>query len=155
MDNWLDGRNLKLSGSALLYDSRTSHDDSRLARIDSGTKHWNSVSGLRRPGGIEDLSRAWKWIQERQVARSSTRRLKVAETVSLGEKRFVAVVEVDGLQFLLGGGATNVTLLAQLNATETFGEVLKETMNPPKKQTVKRMRKRTAQRTAEQTGEQA
>jgi hypothetical protein len=113
----------------------------------AASKTFQTATGL--------LSRAWKWIQERQVARSSTRRLKVAETVSLGEKRFVAVVEVDGLQFLLGGGATNVTLLAQLNATETFGEVLKETMNPPKKQTVKRMRKRTAQRTAEQTGEQA
>src|SRR5260370_42252277 len=78
------------------------------------------------------LSRAWKWIQARQVARSSTRRLKVAETVSLGEKRFVAVIQVDGLQFLLGGGPTNVTLLAQLNVTETFGGALKESMNTPK-----------------------
>ena len=100
------------------------------------------------------LSRAWRWIQERQAARSTTRRLKVTETVSLGEKRFVAVVQVDGLQFLLGGSATNVTLLAQLNATETFGDVLKETINTPKKQTVRRGRKRTAKRTAEQTGKQ-
>jgi flagellar biogenesis protein FliO len=81
--------------------------------------------------------------------------LKVSETISLGEKRFVAVIQVDGLQFLLGGGATNVTLLTQLNATETFGDVLKETMNTPKKQMGKQIRKQTAKRTTEQTREQA
>ncbi len=113
----------------------------------ASSKTFQTAAGL--------LSRAWKWIQERQVARSTSRRLKVAETVSLGEKRFVAVIQVDGLEFLLGGSATNVTLLAQLNATEAFDEVLKETMNTPPKQTVQRMRKQTAKRTAEQTGKQA
>ena len=34
--------------------------------------------------------------------------------LSLGEKRFVAIVQVDGEQFLLGGSATQVALLAKL-----------------------------------------
>jgi flagellar biogenesis protein FliO len=74
------------------------------------------------------------------VAHSSSKRLQVAATVSLGEKRFVAVIQVDGLQFLVGGGATNVALLAQLKDNESFGNLLKETMTAPEKQTaVKQM----------------
>jgi flagellar biogenesis protein FliO len=54
--------------------------------------------------------------------------LQVGATVSLGEKRFVAVIQIDGLEFLIGGGATNVALLAQLNKKESFGDLLQETM---------------------------
>jgi flagellar biogenesis protein FliO len=68
------------------------------------------------------------------MARFSTRRLRVSETVSLGEKRFVAVIQIDGLQYLIGGGATNVALLAQLNAKESFGDLLTATMTFPKNQ---------------------
>ena len=42
------------------------------------------------------------------------RRLRVSETVSLGEKRFLSIVEVDGQDFLIGGGATGVALLAHV-----------------------------------------
>ena len=72
------------------------------------------------------LSKLWIWIQAKKMARSQSRRLQVVETVSLGEKRFVAVVQVDSLQFLIGGGPTAVSLLAQLNGAESFGEVLKK-----------------------------
>lgn len=72
------------------------------------------------------LSRLWRWIRSRQMARSGIRRLRVATTASLGEKRFVAVIQVDGLQFLVGGGATNVVLLAQLDAPKSFGDLLNQ-----------------------------
>ena len=52
----------------------------------------------------------------------------MAETVSLGEKRFVAVVQVDGRHFLLAGGPTNIVLLAQLDAKDAFEDVLKKTL---------------------------
>ncbi len=88
------------------------------------------------------LSRAWRWLRTRQLARSSSRRLQVAETVSLGEKRFVAVVQVDGRHFLLAGGPANIALLAQLNETEPFEDVLKKTMTVPPKQIAQRKRKK-------------
>jgi Flagellar biosynthesis protein, FliO len=75
------------------------------------------------------VSQLWIWIKERQVSRCGTKRLQVSESVSLGDKRFVAVIEVDGLQFLIGGGPSNISMLAQLNSTEKFGEVLSETIN--------------------------
>jgi len=80
------------------------------------------------------LSRAWRWFRARQATHSSSKRLQVAATVSLGEKRFIAVIQVDGLQFLVGGGATNVALLAQLKDNESFGNLLNETMTAPGKQ---------------------
>jgi flagellar biogenesis protein FliO len=92
------------------------------------------------------LSRLWQWVQARGVERSSDKRLRVAETVSLGEKRFVAVVQVDGRHFLLAGGPTNIALLAQLDPNEPFEDVLKKTMTVPTKQPAKR--KRPAKRAA-------
>jgi len=38
--------------------------------------------------------------------------------VSLGEKRFVAVVCLEGREFLVGGGASGVSLLTQLGSRE-------------------------------------
>jgi flagellar biogenesis protein FliO len=58
--------------------------------------------------------------------------------VSLGEKRFVAVVQVDGRHFLLAGGPTNIVLLAQLDAKDAFEDVLKKTLTAPAKQVAKR-----------------
>ena len=102
-------------------------------------KTFQNASGL--------LSRALNWIQARRLGRSGAKRLHVSESVSLGEKRFVAVIQLDGLQYLIGGGATNVALLAQLNATESFGNLLKETMTSSRNQ--------NAVQTTEQLREQA
>ena len=98
----------------------------------------DALSTLRGHTGL--LSRAWGWLQARHVVRSSFRRLRVAETVSLGEKRFVAVVQVDGRHFLLAGGPTNIVLLAQLDAEHAFEDVLKKTLTVPPKHVAKRKR---------------
>ena len=74
------------------------------------------------------ISRAWNWFRERQQSRSDGRRLHVTSTASLGEKRFVAVIETDGLRFLIGGGAANVVLLAELKGKGPFADLLNETM---------------------------
>jgi hypothetical protein len=86
-----------------------------------------SLNTLQNATGL--LSCIWKWIKKQQVARSNNKRLQVAATVSLGEKRFVAVIQVDGQEFLVGGGPTNVSLLAQLGANVPFGDLLKDSIN--------------------------
>jgi flagellar biogenesis protein FliO len=105
------------------------------------------------------ISRSWKSLRAQQIARSGSKRLHVAATVSLGEKRFVAVIQVDGKEFLVGGGATNVALLAQLGARKSFDGVLTETMNlpeglAPQKQPTKRVRKKMVA-AVEKVGEEA
>jgi flagellar biosynthetic protein FliO len=61
-----------------------------------------------------------KKIQVRQ----NRKRLRVCETVPLGDKRFVAVIQVDDQQFLLGGSASSISLLAQLEKPAEFARVL-------------------------------
>lgn len=46
--------------------------------------------------------------------RPSLRQLRLAETVSLGDKRFVALVEVGPERFLIGGTSQALTVLGQL-----------------------------------------
>ena len=101
------------------------------------------------------LSRAWNWLRERQATRSNLKRLHVASTVSLGEKRFIAVIHVDDREFLVGGGAANVALLAQLKGNESFGTVLQETMTPAKKQAVKRVKPQAVKPAAKRMGASA
>ena len=108
---------------------------------------------LKNASGL--ISRAWNWFRERQAARINSRRLQVAASVSLGEKRFIAVIMVDGQQFLVGGGASNVALLATLQDNDSFGNLLQETMAAPKKQQAKRVRQQAAKPAAERKGAQA
>jgi hypothetical protein len=110
-------------------------------------------------GAKEQISRSWKNLRAQQIARSSSKRLQVVTTVSLGEKRFVAVIQVDGKEFLVGGGATNVALLAHLGPGKSFDGVLTETMNlseglVPEKQPTKRVRKKMVA-AVEKVGEEA
>jgi len=61
------------------------------------------------------LTRAWTWLRRRYTM-TATKRLRLAETLPLGEKRFVALVTLEGREFLIGGGASGVSLLAQLDS---------------------------------------
>lgn len=61
------------------------------------------------------LSRAMAWFRGGQMP---AKRLRVLDTVSLGEKRLVALIQADGGRFLVGCGATGVSLLTQLDKTQ-------------------------------------
>lgn len=70
---------------------------------------------------VAGVSRWRPWIG-RLVAwnrqRGSARQLRVTESVSLGEKRFVAVVQFKEQRFLVGGTGTSLTLLTELKPDE-------------------------------------
>jgi hypothetical protein len=70
------------------------------------------------------LAGAWNWMRQQLGSRQSRKRLRVCESVSLGEKRFVAVIEVDGEQFLVGGASSSVATLARLAPSQEFSAVL-------------------------------
>jgi hypothetical protein len=61
------------------------------------------------------LVRVFSWLQEKYV-NAPSKRLRVAEVVSFGEKRFVALVNVEGREFLIGGGASGVSLMKPLES---------------------------------------
>lgn len=65
---------------------------------------------------VRPLASAWAWFR-RNYATPSTKRMRVAEMVSLGEKRFVALLSVDGREFLIGGGTSGIALLTPIKKT--------------------------------------
>jgi len=68
------------------------------------------------------LSRGLAWLKRSKFV--ATKQMRVAETISLGEKRFVSVIYVDGQRFLIGGGASGVTLLTPLGSAQAEVEAL-------------------------------
>lgn len=95
-------------------------------------------SGLSQAPGQAAFVRASRWFtawmqkfSQLRLPGRTARRLRVAETISLGEKRFVAIVEVDGMPLLLGGSSTGVVLLKELGqqpaaATNPFAHAMDE-----------------------------
>jgi len=63
---------------------------------------------------------AW-WGELLRLRKRQSRSLRVCESLSLGERRFVAVVAYGGRQFLLGGTSTSLGLLTELT-TDTEHE---------------------------------
>jgi hypothetical protein len=61
------------------------------------------------------LSRAISWLNGNI---KTTKQLRVLETVTLGEKRMIAVVQADGRRFLVGGGPSGISLLTQLDQAQ-------------------------------------
>lgn len=76
---------------------------------------------------VAQLRRLGAWLRQQPVLQPKLRRLQVQETVQLGEKRFVSILRVDGEQFLIGGSAAGVVLLAAMQPDpqqQTFATVL-------------------------------
>lgn len=65
------------------------------------------------------LSRALSWLRGEAP---SAKHLRLAETVSLGEKRFVAIIHAEGHKYLVGGGAAGVVLLTRLDGPADSAE---------------------------------
>jgi hypothetical protein len=61
------------------------------------------------------LRTAWTWLEHKRSQQLSSRRLRVSETISLGEKRTISIVTVDGAQYLIGSSAGGVQLLTRLD----------------------------------------
>lgn len=80
-------------------------------------------------GAVADVMEFFKWVGKNVKnikIQPAKKRLRVCESVSLGEKRFIAVVQLDGKEFLVGGAPNSLSLLAATGKPVTFSDVLKE-----------------------------
>lgn len=75
------------------------------------------------------LKNLWEWSR-RAVRTRKGRRLRVCETLPLGERRFLAIIEFDRHEFLVGGTGSSLVLLARLQD----GRVLTEASLPHESQ---------------------
>jgi flagellar biogenesis protein FliO len=69
---------------------------------------WRAFSGFAAKG----VSRGWRFLMAH--ARSKPKTLFVQETATLGDRRFVSVIQFEGQRFLVGSSPSSVALLAQL-----------------------------------------
>ncbi len=67
------------------------------------------------------LKEVWGWAR-RALGPRKVRRLRVRETLSLGDKRFLAVIEFDRQEFLVGGSGNSLALLARLHEGMVISE---------------------------------
>jgi hypothetical protein len=72
------------------------------------------------------LARTWKKLHNRYKTDQTTRKLRVCESTQLGDKKFVAVIQVDGQRFLIGATGTSISLLATLPQPEDFRSLLQQ-----------------------------
>lgn len=71
------------------------------------------------------LLAALAWVLRRQQAiRRTGRGLGVESALSLGERRSIAIVTVEGRRLLLGLAPTSVTLLTELQPLPSFDEAV-------------------------------
>ena len=68
---------------------------------------------------LRAVAHAGHWLLARRKSQVASRRLRVVETVALGEKRFATLLHVDGEAFLIGGGSAGLSLLARLDSPGT------------------------------------
>lgn len=78
------------------------------------------AGGEARAGLGREIHRLWqKLLRFRQ---RSPKRLRLCESLPLGERRFVAVVEFDAERFLVGGTPSSMVLLSRLADGRAQGE---------------------------------
>jgi flagellar biogenesis protein FliO len=77
------------------------------------------VAGVRLPWGPRLLS-LWARIQAvfPRISISRRRSLRLCESLSLGDKRIVAVIECDDQRFLLAATPQNISLLQSLGPAQ-------------------------------------
>jgi flagellar biogenesis protein FliO len=84
----------------------------------------NAASRAATPPGAAwavALKNLWQWVR-RSVKPRKVRRLRVCETLSLGERRFLAIIEFDREEFLVGGSGNSLALLARLHEGSVIAE---------------------------------
>jgi flagellar biogenesis protein FliO len=73
---------------------------------------------------VVHVTRLLEWLQKTRRAQLDSKRLRLCESISLGEKRAIFLVQVDGRRFLLGGAPASISMLAQLDGGPSFPELL-------------------------------
>lgn len=92
------------------------------AAADSGPSAWRALGSLVLVGGLAagGLYAFRKW-GARRLPGSGGERLKVEETLALGDRRFVSILRADDERFLISMGPQGITLLGRLDSVEAGG----------------------------------
>lgn len=67
---------------------------------------------------------AISWFLGKVKVQTARKTLRLCESLPLGDKRFVAVIQVENERFLIGGAAGSVSLLTRLQEPANFSDSL-------------------------------
>lgn len=122
----------------------------------TGTKNKIAYIDDARASRMRNLCRCvsvwWQHLVRMSVRRP--RRLRLCESLPLGDRRFVAVIEFEKARFLVGGTSSSLALLATLGENENAG-VSVPTAAAGEPQADARTELRNEQRTAERNEERS
>jgi flagellar biogenesis protein FliO len=79
-----------------------------------GSVNFMTTETLRVSAGVFQARVIELWQRVLRLSRRRPRRLRLCESLPLGERRFVAVVEFDQARFLVGGTPSSLVLLSRL-----------------------------------------
>ena len=94
-------------------------------RSDAISKRVVPITGVRNRSFGQWSLRIYRWVKSlRRLAERRPRRLRLCESLALGERRFVAVIEFERRRFLVGGAGQSLVLLTKLDdrGQENSGE---------------------------------
>jgi hypothetical protein len=82
----------------------------------SGPVSFLTTAALRISAGALRVRVKGLWERVQRLSRRTPKRLRLCESLALGDRRFVAVVEFEAERFLLGGTPSSLVLLSRLSA---------------------------------------
>lgn len=78
------------------------------------TKNFMAIQVLQTKSGEVRMRLTALWESLLRLSRRAPKRLRLCESLPLGERRFVAVVEFERARFLVGGTSSSLVLLSRL-----------------------------------------
>ena len=93
--------------------------DEAMCKSDRSTSGWrNWMPALdRTPPLWQFIIRLVRWWKTKfQAGETSSTKLRLVGQLALGAKRHLSLVEVGGVQFLVGGGAEDITVIVPVSA---------------------------------------
>jgi hypothetical protein len=88
-------------------------DNPKPELVEPPFRQWLLLTGKVLFGGFARMGS----LLRARYSKPAAKRLSLSQVVSLGEKRFVAIVKVEDREFLVGGSASGLSLLAPLEKT--------------------------------------
>jgi hypothetical protein len=82
--------------------------------LESGPVNFMTTEALRISAGTFRVRVVALWERVLRLSRRTPKRLRLCESLALGERRFVAVVEFEAERFLVGGTPSSLVLLSRL-----------------------------------------
>jgi flagellar biogenesis protein FliO len=92
------------------------------SEIASGKASSQSKAGLQILA--KQFLSSMSWALKKIKVQPARKTLRLCENLALGEKRFVAVIQVESERFLIGGAPGSVSLLTRLQETPDFSKSL-------------------------------